>query len=198
MELKTKQESIIDTLKDLWTGEFKMVSRTVKKALKKSRTSGQPTPTNLETVTVYKYLKVVLGGKYSTHVNAMRIDEGKSPDFRAQETYCEAVSDNGIIQKHKQREDYYVRVYPNLVSYHDESILVRYDNSGNKIDDATWRRLEAEYFPLKSGNTSQGLDKPLIVNNYKFENVLYLNKDNNDIINELSKEVIDLLEAEKE
>jgi hypothetical protein len=198
MELKTKQESIIDTLGELWNGEFRMVSRTFKKALKKSRTTGQPTPANLEQVTVYKYLKVVLGGNYKAHVNAMRIDEGKTPDFTPQDTYCEAVSENGIIQKHKAREDYYVRVYPGLVSYHDETILVRYDKNGNKIDDATWRRLEAEYFPLKGSNTSQGLDKPLLVNNYKLENVLYLNKDNNEVVNELSKEIIDILEANRE
>ena len=167
MNLKTKQESIIDTLGALWNGEFKMVSRTFKKALKKSRTTGQPTPSNLETVTVYKYLKVVLGGSYAAHINAMRIDEGKTPDFRPEDTYCVAISENKIIFKHKMRDEYYVRVYPNLISYHAESILVRYDKNGNKISDTDWRRLEREYFPLKSSNGSQGLDKPLIVNNYK-------------------------------
>ena len=197
MQLKTKKESIIDTLGKLWNGEFKMISKTLKKALKKSRTTGQPTPAHLVEVTVYKYAKVVLGGKYSQHINAMRIDEGKSPDFRAQATYCEAVSENGIIQKHKEREDYYLRVYPTLAQAY-ESVTVRFDSAGNKIDDATWKQLEGEYFPLKSENSSQGLDKALIVNNYKFENVLYLNKDNVEIVNELSKEIIDILEANRE
>jgi len=193
--LISKIAMIVETLNALLNGGlFSFVAETKKDALKKSRITKEPTPENLSIVTVLKYIIVTLGADYPTEVNKQREKEGMAKDFEAQGTYCVPVSENLIIFKHKERDSYYLRVYPNLAKSF-LSVTKRYDKNGVEISQEQWVKIEAEYFPLKGDNKKQGTEKPIIVNNYKLENVKWL-KHGKVFINELTTETITKLGIE--
>lgn len=181
----------IDTLNAIQAkGVFSFVAVTTKAALKKSRVTKEFTPANIATVTVYRACVVSLGNDYEAVVNSRLIKEGKDDDFVAGSTYCAPVASNRLVFKHKDKDSYYLRVYPNLCA--SFKTVVRYfGTDGQEISAAAFKLLEAEYFPLKGGNDSQGLDDAVIVNNYKLENVKYLKR--GDIhIDELTSQIIQI------
>ena len=61
-----------------------------------------------------------------------------------------------------------------------------------EIPGEQFKKLEKEYFAIKGGTDSQGLDDAVLVNNYKLENVKYL-KRGDIIINELDNDIISLI-----
>lgn len=213
--MKTKKQTLIETLQKLkGPADFILVAETTQEANKKSRVTKIVTPANLETITKFKLAKVRMGEDYEDSVNAQREKEGLSPDFKAGSTYCIPLNmiDTGvkafisgmlakigiqfipifsrIIFKHKEHEQYYVRVYPNLCKeFLSESLF--FDKDGNDITEK-WSSIQAEYFkvpPKDSGR--QGTEKSTLVNNYKLENVKYLGE---GIINELTEDHLKLVE----
>jgi len=54
------------------------------------------------------------------------------------------------------------------------TVVKRFDANGAEITPEQWEKIQAEYFPLPSKNEHQGLDNPILVNNYSLENVKYL------------------------
>ena len=188
--LQTKEQDIIDILSHLEErGVFSFVAVTGKTALKKSRVTKLPTPSHLVSVTKITYSTVSLGNSYEQAVNNRLKKEGKDADFESKGTYCHQVNDSKILYKHNERDEYYVRVYPNLChSFH--TVVKYFDINGTPIEN--WRIVEEEYFPTKGTNTNQGLDNPIAVNNYSLKSVKYL-KRGDFKINELDQEILDKL-----
>ena len=191
--IKMNIKDILEILNEVEDrGAFSFVAVTTKDALKKSRKTNTATPENLSTVTVVRACTVSLGNNYQNAVNNRRKTEGKKADFKAQPTYCEPISKNLLVFKHKKIDQYYLRVYPNLAR--SFKTIVRYFDV-NKVEiTQNWRELEAEYFTLQSQNKNQGLENQVLVNNYKLENVKYL-KRGEILIDELTSEIITLTAA---
>lgn len=182
-------KKLIETLNAVESkGAFGFVAVTTQEALKKSRTTKEPTPARYVTMTTYRACTVSLGNDYEAVVNARLIKEDLEPDFQAQATYCMPVAPNRLVYKHKNNDTYYLRVYPNLC--HSFKSVIRYfDAEGTELGAERWKEIQAEYFKLPSKNESQGLDNPVLVNNYKLENVKFL-KRGEIILDELTTEII--------
>lgn len=174
-------------------GAFAFVAVTVKDGLKKSRTTKAPTPARFAHITTVKACTVSLGNDYQTAVNNRLVKEGKEADFEAQGTYCAPVSENKLVYKHNTRDSFYLRVYPNLCKSF-KTVTRRFDAFGVAISDAEWPAIQAEYFALPSKNENQGLDNPILVNNYGLENVKYL-KRGEILIDDLTAEIVNVTKA---
>lgn len=182
----------IQTLNEVESkGAFAFLAVTTKEGLKKSRSTKQPTPARFAFVTTVKAATVSLGNDYQTAVNNRLVKEGKDADFESQGTYCHAVSANKLVYKHNDRDTYYLRVYPNLCASF-KTVVLHFDALGVAISDAEWREIQAEYFKLSSTNANQGLDNPVIVNNYGLDNVQYL-KRGEILIDEITAEIANVL-----
>lgn len=184
----------IEVLKSVESkGAFAFVAVTKQDGLKKSRVTKAPTPARFELITVVKAATVSLGNDYQAAVNNRLTKEGKDADFEAQATYCAPVSDNKLVYKHNDRDSFYLRVYPNLcVSF--KTVVRRFDAFGVAISDSEWPAIQAEYFKVPSKNENQGLDNPIIVNNYSLENVKYL-KRGEILIDDLTAEIVAVTKA---
>jgi hypothetical protein len=172
-------------------GAFSFVAVTKKEALKKSRYTKEPTPDNLMTITVVRVCTVNLGHDYESLVNNRLTKEGKDADFAAGSSYCFPYTRNKLVFKHHEKDTFYLRVYPNITRSF-KSIVRYYDSNGLEILGEQFKELEKEYFAIKGGTVSQGLDDSVLVNNYKLENVKYL-KRGDVIINELDNNIINLI-----
>ncbi len=158
------------------TGIFAFEAETEVKTLKKSRLTSQPTPDVLLNVKKLLAATVSLGNDYETAVNNRRIKEGSEANFEAKESYCEPVGDNNIVFKHKDKEQFYLRVYPNLCkSFHTSVSFV--SANGQTWTEQEFYKQFSEYLPApsKSGST-QGLNDPIQVRNYKLENIRKLKR----------------------
>lgn len=157
------------------SGIFSFGAITQKTALKKSRLTKEVTPNNLQTIYKLAFMSVSLGNDYQQAVNNRLEQEGKTANFKSKSTYTEPFEDSKIVLKHKHKEQFYLRVYPNLCT----SFWTRkeyFDAEGNHIPYKKWKRIEREYFSLPSENKSQNLDNEIIVNNYKIENVKWVKR----------------------
>jgi hypothetical protein len=172
-------------------GLFSFVAVTTKEALKKSRFTKQPTPSHLTKITVVRACTVSLGYDYEEVVNARLSKEDAEAEFIAGGSYCYPVTKNRLIFKHKDRDVYYLRVYPNIAKSF-KSIVRYYDADGIEILADEFKMLEKEYFAIRSHNENQGLEDPVLVNNYKIENVKYL-KRGDVFINHVDDEIIHLI-----
>jgi hypothetical protein len=215
--IKTKREVIVEALRKIkGVGDFQLVAETEKVALKKSRTTKIPTPANLTKISKVTLATVSLGNDYETAVNERLSSEGKEDNFKAQGTYCIPLSriEEGlkafvkgllskigltfedklskILYKHKEKDQLYVRVYPNLAKEY-QSNSVYFDAEGNQLTKEEFKAIEKEYLPLRSEATQGGLEDKIIVNNYKLENILYLGDDEKNPINELTEEKLKLV-----
>mgnify|MGYP006285013411 CR=1 FL=1 len=173
------------------TGLFSFVAVTTKDGLKKSRVTKEFTPARFSFVTTVCAKTVSCGNDYQAEVNNRLEKESKVPDFKAKSTYCAPIAPNRLVFKHNERDEYYLRLYPNLCKSLNTTIR-RFDADGIEIGDSEWEQIQAEYFPLPSKNEHQGLDAPIIVNNYKLENVKFL-KPVEILINELTDEIIKII-----
>jgi len=159
---------------------------------------------------------VSLGNNYEEEVNKRLLVEGKEDDFKAQGTYCfpltrietglKALAEkllnkigltfldklSKIIFKHNEKEQLYVRVYPNLAKEYKAN-SVYFDADGTELTKEEFKEIEAEYLPLRSSATQGGLEDKIIVNNYKIENILYLGDNDKNPINELTEEKLKLV-----
>lgn len=172
-------------------GLFSFVAVTTKEALKKSRLTKQPTPSHLANITVVRVCTVSLGYDYEELVNNRLEKEGSEAEFIAGSSYCYPVSKNRLIFKHKDRDSYYLRVYPNIAKSF-KSIVRYYDADGIEILADEFKLLEKEYFAIRGHNENQGLEDPVLVNNYKLDNVKYL-KRGDMFINNINDEIIHLI-----
>lgn len=219
MSLKTKREVILESLRKIkGVGDFQLVAETQKVALKKSRITKVATPSKYETISKVILATVSVGNDYEQSVNERLNQEGKDDNFKAQGTYCTPLHriETGlrgvvegllsklglkfedklskIIFKHKEKEQYYVRVYPNLAKEYSANV-VYFDAEGNQLTRDEYKAVEAEYLS-KSGSAEQGgLENKIIVNNYKLENVLYLGDEEKNPINELTDEKLKLVQS---
>jgi len=219
MQIKTKRETIIEALRKIkGVGDFQIVAETEKVALKKSRTTKLPTPSKYVTISKVTFATISMGNDYEKEVNKRLSEEGKENDFKAQGTYCTPLTqvDEGmkvfvnkllnkigltfmdklsqVLYKHKEKEQLYVRVYPNLAKSY-ESNSVYFDAEGTELSKEEFKAIEAEYLPLSSGASQGGLEDKIIVNNYKLENILYLGDKDKNPINELTDEILQLNKA---
>lgn len=157
------------------SGAFSFGAITEKKALKKSRITKEPTPEKYARIYKIILATVSLGNDYQNSVNNRLKKEGKETDFESQGTYTESFKNSKIVLKHKHKNLYYVRVYPNLC--HSFNTRKEYfDSDGNHLYYRKFKKLEKEYFSLPSVNKSQNLDDQIIVNNYKMENVKWVKR----------------------
>jgi len=214
MTIKTKKEVIIEQLQKIkGIGDFQIISQTSEKALKKSRVTKVPTPSNLEEVTKLSFITVSMGNNYTEEVNKQRKDEGMSSNFKAKATYCTPLNkidgkilgslksflskigvnltdkSSEVIYKHNDYDQFYIRVYPSLASHYN-NVKIIFDKDGNVIEN--WNEVQKEYFKKpSSGSGRQGTEKAILVNNYKLESIKYLaDKDGEQVINELDKDIL--------
>ena len=217
--MKTKKQVIIESLQKIkGVGDFQLVAETEKVALKKSRVTKAPTPSRYEKITKVTMATVSLGNDYEKAVNKRLEDEGKATDFKAGSTYCVPLKaidgmfktfvDNllkkigltftdklsKIIYRHKEKDQYYVRVYPNLAKEYKVN-NVYFDADGVELSQDEFKAIEAEYLPLHGDSKQGGLENKIIVNNYKLENILYLGDKDKTPINELDEDVANLVAA---
>lgn len=173
----TQTMSVLEKIKALETltgGEVAQVlTMNEKEALKKSRLTKLPTPENLAKIFIVRDRLLRIGGEPGTYagiINDRRLEEAKEADFQAQGTYSEEYTANGIVRKHKEREQFYLRGYVNDCKQVGKTRY--FDANGVEMSEEMFRKIEAEYLPLPGKNKSQGLDNSLIVNDFKLENVL--------------------------
>ena len=212
MNIKTKREVLIEALSKIkGVGDFQLIAETIKDANKKSRQTKVPTPDRWAYVSKLAFITVSLGNDYETEVNKQLEAEGKDASFKAKGTYCFPltrietglrgmvesilkkiglkISDNlsKIIYKHYEKDQLYLRVYPGLAKeYHCKNVY--FDAHGTELTEEEFKAFEAEYLPPKSSAKQGGVEKKIIVNNYKIENVLYLGDNEINPINELTEE----------
>lgn len=177
MQFLTRKEQIIRDIRALnKRGLFSFVALTNRKALKKNRETKEPTPElYAQGVDVLYSSTVSLGNEYEQAVNNRLKKEGKESDFEAQGSYAIPDADNLILYKHKEKDQYYLRVYPNLC--HSFHTVVKYylASNGQELTKEEYKRIEDLYLEKRSdSNKNQGLDDDILVRNYKIENVLYV------------------------
>jgi len=213
--IKTKEKCILEGLQKIkGIGDFQLIANTTQVANKKSRVTKIKTPDHLVEITKVAFVTVSLGDNYTDAVKSQRKAEGLSTDFKAQATYCTPLNQirtdlisralkmlgvylteksSEVIYKHNTKNQFYLRVYPSLAREYQVT-HVFFDAHGNEIPLEDWPQIQAEYFKLPTKNKNQGLEKDIIVNNYKIENVLYLaDKDSCHIINELNEEHLEIV-----
>jgi hypothetical protein len=195
----TKQEQLISALGSLNNAEVRVVTVTRKTPLKKSRLTKDVTPPSL--VKTKKYAlrdNQLIGMDYEELVKKMRFKEASliekvkkfflGDEFKAQGTYTEPITDNGAVLRHKGKGTVYARTY----ARHDAPVLSEYYDGNDHIISSKWKELEAEYFPMKGDNKSQGLERPIRVNNTELKNMKYVeNLETGEILyNDLSKRML--------
>jgi hypothetical protein len=202
MELQTKKEHLIETLGKLKNAEAVIVSVTEmslenKGVNVKSRITGQPTPENLTKVKKYALRKdLLIAADYEKVVKKYRFKEagiiGKvkkiftGDNFHAEGTYTERVTGNGVVLQHKENKTKYLRV---LYTPDSEVKSEYYDRDGANITD-NFKALQEEYFKKPGENKKQGLEEPILVNNFKLDGVKYLEVDGQVIVNELTSPIM--------
>ena len=200
--MQTQLQTKIDTIKNLdKKGLFSFVAVTEKEALQKSRvktllsdgtTFQQPTPEAYKHIKKLIWQTVSLGHKYQDLVNNQRGREGKEKDFVAAETYVEPASDNMILFKHKTKDQYYVRVYPNIC-FNFHKPVVKYFMEDKEITKERYEEIELDFLKLSGGkNENQGLDDPRQCYNYKIENIMWL-KQGEFKFSELSTQIMEMI-----
>jgi len=177
MQFLTRKEQIIKNVKALdKKGLFSFVALTNRKALKKNRETKESTPElYAQGVDVLYSSTVSLGNEYEKAVNNRLKKEGKDQDFEAQGSYAIPDADNLILYKHKEKDQYYLRVYPNLCHSFHTTIKYYLALNGQEITKEDYKKIEALYLEKRDNkNKNQGLDNDILVRNYKIENVLYV------------------------
>jgi len=217
--MKTKKQVIIEELRKIkGIGDFELVAETEKVALKKSRITKQQTPKRFEKISKITLATVSMDNDYEKEVNNRLLKEGKEDSFKSQGTYCIPLSRietgfkafvEGILSKlginisdkfskvlfkHKEKDQLYVRVYPNLAKVY-QSNSVYFDADGKQLTKEEFKEIEKEYLPLRSEAAQGGLEDKIIVNNYKLENIIYLGNAEKTPINELDQETLELVTA---
>lgn len=156
-------------------GLFSFGAITKKIALKKSRISGEKTPERYKAIFKIALMTVSLGNSYQKAVNNRLEKEGKVKSFKSEGTYTEPVKGSRILLKHKEKDQYYIRVYPTLChSFH--TVVAYFDNNGVEI--SNFKEIAEEFFPLPGKNKKQGLNDPVEPRNYRLENVKWLKRGN--------------------
>jgi hypothetical protein len=195
VKMRTDINSVNEKVSALLTvdddGVFQFGALTYKDSLVKSRLTKLPTPMNYQRIWTLRKMLVVTGRKYMSLVNDGRLMEGKDATFVPQSTYCEPVGTNGLVYKHKEKDQYYLRVYPNLCKQFNQ-IVVYYDANGGQLTDEQYKTIQKEYLALVAPVKSQGLNELVVANNYKIENV-YLIKRGNEGFDATPKEIDALL-----
>ena len=171
-------------------GVFSFASITEKKALKKSRFTKQPTPDHLTVITKVKKCTISAGNDYTKLMNKKLEETNQEANFQSKGTYCEPVDMGKFIWKHKEKDQYYLRVYPGLCGSFKSTTLYL-DKNKNVISNEEFKKIEEEYFSVKKFN-----ENSVAVANYKLENVKYL-KHGEVIINEMP-ELWELMERKED
>ena len=177
------------------SGLFGFVAKVEAASLQKSRVTGVATPQEWDKI--IKVIKTVVGAgiEYKKAINVRKEKEGSTPNFTPKETYCVPISENLLVYKHKENEQMYLRVYPNLCGTYKSNVWY-FKTNGTQITLEQYKEWLAEYgkdfTKTVKKNESQGLDKPLEVKNYKLENILWL-KRGEILIDELTPEIKGLI-----
>jgi len=178
--MMTQQEVLAEIYGLDIKGIFSFEALTPVKALKKSRLTKVATPANVEQAQKFIMTTVSLGNNYEAAVNNRLVKEGKEADFQADRTYCLPVNSSLILYKHKDREQFYLRVYPNLCHAFKYEVYV-IDGDGRRHSPSEFQDLYAEFLPPKREEedeemSHQGLANPVMVRNYKVENIIRLKR----------------------
>lgn len=171
--------SIIDSIPKV-KGIFGFAAETEKTTtnggvLKKSRTTGAPTPARFHRITTVFTGLVFMGDSYEEMVNKAREKEGKEADFEARPTYCFPVGENKLIYQNKKTGQLYLRIY---MGYGTSMTSSRkyFDTFGVEIPTEEYVKIKEEYLKKESEASRQGLDNEIRVMNFKVENVTKLKR----------------------
>ena len=162
------------------SGLFSFQAVTEVTTLKKSRISGLPLPAELIGAVKEVRTTVSLGNDYEAAVNRRRLIEGKQADFQAKDSYAHPYKESKVVFKHKSKDQYYLRVYPNLC--HSFKTEITYtDSNGKEYSKKEFEEKFSEFLPKPSqSNKNQELTEEIIVRNYKIENIVKLKHGNKE------------------
>ena len=170
--------SILKSIRNLEgnPGIFSFEAMTELKMLKKSRDTKEPLPEKLKGAKKIIETTVSLGNDYETAVNNRLRKSGKDADFKAESTYCEPIRGSKLLYAHKESGQIYLRVYPNLCkAFH--TTITYIDAEGRVYTPAEFKAEFAEFMPApRKEGANQGLEDPVMVRNYKIENILRLRR----------------------
>lgn len=173
-------------------GQFSAIAITEKKALKKSRITKTPTPDLISVLKKVQTFSCFLGKNYNYLVNLKRENEGKETDFVALTSYLVPYKNSKILFVHKDNpEKFYIRIYANICGEYSGSSTYL-DKNNQKVN---FRELQKEYFDLPNENSSsrQELDSEVLVFNFKLENIKFLKRGEEILINEIEEIQQDLM-----
>lgn len=181
------QEKINRILSCEQVGQFTAIAITEKKALKKSRITKIPTPDEISVLKKFQTFSCFLGRDYEYLVNLKREKEGKDSDFEALTSYLVPYKNSKILYIHKDDPDkFYLRIYANICGKYAGSSAY-YDKNNRKVD---FYALRNEYFDLpKETSSRQELDSEVLVLNFKLENIKFLKRGDEILIDELQSVV---------
>jgi len=164
---------------------FTFIGVTQIESTKKSRITNDPTPSSKGYIKKVVVMSAILGGDYEKLVNNLREKEGSLPMFKANESYSFPISENGLLHKHKDKEQFYIQIYPNKCKA-TKCIEFYYDTNGNELTCEEFKAWMREYgVGYSNGNEKQaahqGLQEALEVRRYKVENIKGLKHGNEKI-----------------
>ena len=202
--LKTKQEAMIEALAAIeGNAVISFVAVTEKKALKKSRVTGEATPAEYTGIKKYTYRESTVGADYQTEVNIERQAEGSSGDFESKESYHQYHTENGVVREHKKAGTLYLGIFGNLQTHSGVSFY--YDGSDAEMSKEDFYKIEAEYLsgwqdPSKrkaTAQANQGVEDPIKFVLYKLSGIKYLAVGDKVIINELDADLMNRIKTEE-
>lgn len=132
--------SILSQLKRIEANElFTLICQTQLESLKSSRVTNNQTPHTKKYVTKIIITSAILGEDYEKLVNTL-----KSKLFNTEESYVIPISENGLVQKHKDKDQFYIQLYPNKCKA-TKTLELYYDVNGRELTQEEFKSWQKEY-----------------------------------------------------
>ena len=162
-----------------------------KRVLKKSRKTGEPVPEHLKTIYTFQWFNVAIGHKYSKLVNNLLEKAGLEPNFESGSSYDEPYLDSKVVFKHKTKDVFYFRVYPDACEQFNP-VYKYFDANFNEIPEAEYKEIKEEYLAKSSKSLVE-------VRNYKMESVYVViyGTEFNKVTNEDFLKLLEMLKEKK-
>lgn len=156
--------------------------------LKKGRKTGEPVPKHLQTIYTFQWCNVAIGHNYSKLVNNLLAKAGIDPDFESGASYDEPYKGSKVLFKHKTKEVFYFRVYPEACK--DFNPVYRYfDANFKEISKEDYDKIKKEYVKTSGKSLVE-------VRNYKMESI-YVIRHGDHFDKVENKDFMELLEMLK-
>ena len=162
-----------------------------KRVLKKGRKSKEPVPEHLRTIYTFQWFNVAIGHNYSKLVNNLLKKAGQEPNFESGSSYDEPYLDSKVVFKHKTKDVFYFRVYPEACKQFNP-VYKYFDANFNEISEAEYREIKEEYLVKSSKSLVE-------VRNYKMESVYVViyGTEFNKVANEDFLKLLEMLKGKK-